>query len=125
MDLQFRFRASAFQHNATEEDIEKETGMTDAECEYWDKYITNPENPVQLGPNLLKLGIKPGFAHVCSTEPHGGVEPEVRGSPLDYLPLKKLDQDVAEYLRKQAAAFHKSQTEIINDLVREKLAVGV
>ena len=30
-----------------------------------------------------------------------------------------------EYLRKQAAAFHKSQIQIINDLVREKLAIGV
>jgi len=42
-------------------EIEKETGMTDAECEYWDEYIT--KNPVHLGPDLAKLGIKPGFAH--------------------------------------------------------------
>ena len=42
-------------------EIEKETGMTDAECEYWDDYIIN--NPVHLGPDLAKLGIKPGFAH--------------------------------------------------------------
>jgi hypothetical protein len=28
-----------------------------------DEYITNPENPVNLGPNLMDLGIKPGFAH--------------------------------------------------------------
>jgi hypothetical protein len=33
--------------------------------------------------------------------------------------------DVMEYLRKQAAKFHKSQIQIINDLVREKLAVGI
>jgi hypothetical protein len=85
-------------------EIKKKTGMTDAECEYWDEYITN--NPVQLGPNLLKQGIKPGFAH-------------------DYLPLKELDNDVIEYLRKQSTAFHKSQIQIINDLVREKLAVSV
>jgi len=84
-------------------EIEKETGMTDAECEYWDEYIT--KNPVHLGPDLVKLGIKPGFAH-------------------NYLPLNKLDQDVMEYLRKQAMAFHKSQIQIINDLVREKFAVG-
>jgi len=85
-------------------EIEKETGMTDAECEYWDEYITkNPDVP--LGPNLVKLGIKPGFAH-------------------NYLPLNELDHDVIEYLRKQATAFHKSQIQIINDLVREKLAVG-
>jgi hypothetical protein len=32
--------------------------MTDAECEYWDKHII--ENTVEPGPNLLKLGLKPG-----------------------------------------------------------------
>ena len=42
-------------------EIEKKTGMTDAECEYWDDYFTN--NPYEPGPNLLKLGIKPGFAN--------------------------------------------------------------
>ena len=85
-------------------EIEKETGMTDAECEYLDEYIT--KNPVQLGPDLAKLGVKPGFAH-------------------EYLPLNKLDHDVMEYLRKQADTFHKSQIEIINDLVREKLTISV
>jgi hypothetical protein len=87
-------------------EIEKRTGMTDAECEYWDEYITNPKNPVHLGPDLSKLGIKPGFAH-------------------NYLPfINELDHDVVEYLRKQSTAFHKSQIQIINDLVHEKLAVG-
>jgi hypothetical protein len=52
-------------------EIEKETGMTDAECEYWDEYIT--KNPVRLGPDLVKLGIKPGCAH-------------------NYLPLNELAQ---------------------------------
>ena len=33
-------------------EIEKETGMTDAECEYLDEYIT--KNPVQLGPDLVR-----------------------------------------------------------------------
>ena len=84
-------------------EIEKETGMTDAECEYWDEYIT--KNPVHLGPDLVKLSVKPGFAH-------------------DYLPLNELDQDVMEYLHKQSTAFHKSKIQIINDLVHEKLAVG-
>ena len=84
-------------------EIEKETGMTDAECECWDEYIT--KNSVRLGPDLVKLGIKPGYAH-------------------NYLPLNELDQDVIEYLRKQATAFHKSQIAVINDLIREKLAVG-
>jgi hypothetical protein len=84
-------------------EIEKETGMTDAECEYWDEYIT--KNPVHLGPDLVKMGVKPGLAH-------------------DYLPLNELDKDVMEYLRKQSTTFHKSKIQVINDLVREKLAVG-
>ena len=84
-------------------EIEKETGMTDAECEYWDEYIT--KNPVHLGPDLVKLGIKPGSAH-------------------EYLLFSQLDSDVMEYLRKQATTFNKSQIQIINDLIREKLAAA-
>jgi hypothetical protein len=87
-------------------EIERITGMTDAECEYWDEYFTNDKNPVQLGPNLVKLGIKPGFAH-------------------EYLLLKELDKDVLEYLCKKSAEFNKSKIQIINDLIREKLAVSV
>jgi hypothetical protein len=85
-------------------EIEKETGMTDAECEYWDEYIT--KNPVHLGPDLAKLGIKPGFAH-------------------NYLPLNELDHDVMEYLCKQAITFQKSQIQIIKEKKKKKLAVGV
>ena len=85
-------------------EIEKLTGMTDAECEYWDKHII--ENTVEPGPNLLKLGIKPGFASKT-------------------LLLSELDKEVAEYLSAQAKRFHKSHTQVINDLVHEKLAVGV
>ena len=85
-------------------EIEKETGMTDAECEYWDEYIT--KNPVKLGPDLVKLGIKPGFAH-------------------NTLLLNELDKESIEYLRTQAQKSHKSQTAVINDLIREKLAVGM
>ena len=84
-------------------EIEKETGMTDAECEYWDDYFT--KNPYEVGPNLMKLGIKPGFARKA-------------------LVLTELDDDVAEYLRVQSETHHKSRTQVINDLVREKLAVG-
>ena len=83
-------------------EIEKKTGITDAECENWDNYYT--ENTFEPGPNLLKQGVRPGFAH-------------------NTLLLDKLDRDVAEYLRNQAHILHKSQTEVINDLVREKLAV--
>jgi hypothetical protein len=39
-------------------DIEIKTGMTDAECEALDKQITYGD--FQVGPNLLKQGIKPG-----------------------------------------------------------------
>ena len=41
-------------------EIEEKTGMTNTECEYWDKYYT--EHTFEPGPNLLKLGVKPGFA---------------------------------------------------------------
>ena len=81
-------------------ELEKKTGMTDTECEYWDNYYT--ENTFEPGPNLLKQGVKPGFAH-------------------NTLLLSELDREVAEYLRTQAKTFHKSQAEIINELVREKL----
>jgi hypothetical protein len=85
-------------------EIERRTGMTDAECEYWDEYITNEKN-IKLGENLLEKGFKPGFAH-------------------NSLLLKKLDKEAAEYLQTQALLFHKSEIEVINDLIREKIAVG-
>jgi hypothetical protein len=85
-------------------DIEKLTGMTDAECEYWDKHII--DNMVEPGPNLLKLGIKPGFINKS-------------------LQLSELDKEVFSYLCVQAEKFHKTHTQVINDLVHEKLAVGV
>jgi len=84
-------------------DIEKRTGMTDAECEYWDNHIIN--NTVEPGPNLLKLGLKPGFINKS-------------------LQLSELDKDVFSYLCVQAEKFHKTHTQVINDLVHEKLAVG-
>ena len=84
-------------------EIEQKTGMTDAECEYLDEFYT--KNTFEPGPNLLKQGIKPGFAH-------------------NTLLLDELDHEVAEYLRTQARTSHKSQIQVINDLVREKLAVS-
>ena len=84
-------------------EIEKKTGMTDSECDYWDNYYT--ENTFEPGQNLLKQGVKPGYAH-------------------NTILLSDLDMEVAKYLHTQAKTFHKSQIEIINDLVREKLAVG-
>ena len=84
-------------------EIEKKTGMTDAECEYWDDYFTN--NPYEPGPNLLKLGAKPGFVN-------------------KFLQLNELDREVIEFLCTQAEKFNKSHTQVINDLVNEKLAAG-
>ena len=84
-------------------EIEKETGMTDVECEYWDKHFTNQD--YKLGPNLMDLGIKPGMGNKI-------------------LMLNQLDKEVAAYLRTQAETLHKSSIQIINELVREKIAVG-
>ena len=84
-------------------DIEKKTGMTDAECEYLDNYYT--VNTFEPGPNLLKLGVKPGCAY-------------------NTLLLSEMDREVSEYLCTQSKALHKSHIEIINELVREKLTVG-
>ena len=84
-------------------EIEKKTGITDAECEHMDVYYT--ENTFKPGPNLLNQGIKPGFAH-------------------NTLLLSELDREVAEFLKARAKMFRKSQIEVINDLVREKMAVG-
>jgi len=83
-------------------EIEKKTGMTEAECEYWDDFYT--KNTFEPGPNLLKQGVAPGFAR-------------------NTLLLDELDREVAKYLNAQAKKFHKSQVQVINDLVREKLAV--
>ena len=85
-------------------EIEKLTGMTDVECEYWDKHII--ENTVEPGPNLLKLGIKPGFI-------------------TKSLQLSALDKEVFAYLCVQSEKLHKTHTQVINDLVHEKLAVGI
>ena len=84
--------------------MEQKTGMTDSECEYWDNYYT--ENTFEPGPNLLKQGVKPGFAN-------------------NTLLLSELDREVVEFLHAQAKEFHKSQAEVINDLVREKLALSL
>ena len=81
--------------------IEKRTGISDAGCEHWDSYYT--QNTFETGPNLLRQGIKPGSAY-------------------NTLLFSELDRDVAEYLRTRAKAARKSQTEIINELVHEKIA---
>ncbi|MCL2181483.1 MAG: hypothetical protein FWB83_10195 [Treponema sp.] len=84
-------------------DIERKTGMTDAECEQLDNYYT--ENNFEPGQNLLELGVKPGFAH-------------------NILLINELDKEAAEYLFLKSKEFHKTKIEIINELIREKIAVG-
>ena len=84
-------------------EVERKTAMTDSECEHWDNHYT--ENAVESGLNLLKLGIKPGF---------------VRNAPT----LGDLDREVAEYLFARARALNKTRIEVINDIVREKMAMG-
>jgi len=64
------------------------------------------DNTVEPGPNLLKLDIKPGLASKTMV-------------------LNELDDAVVEYLRGQADKFHKSHSQVINNLVNEKLAVSV
>ena len=86
-------------------EIEKKTGMTDAECEYWDEYITN-QGYEPTGPNLLDLGIKPGMASKA-------------------LFFKQLDAEAAAYLRALEEKLQKSYIQIINELIHEKMAVGV
>ena len=85
-------------------EIEKKTGMTDAECEYWDEYFTN-QNYEPSGSNLLDLGIKPGMASKA-------------------LIFKQLDSEAAAYLRTLEDKLHKSYIQIINELIHEKIAVG-
>jgi hypothetical protein len=85
-------------------EIEQKTGMTDAECGYLDDYYTR--QTFEPGPNLLREGVKPGFAR-------------------NALLLSDLDRDVAEYVRVQAQDSHKSLARIVNDLIRDKIAVAL
>ena len=86
-------------------EIEKKTGMTDAECEYWDEYFTNQDYEPS-GLNLLDFGIKPGMASKA-------------------LFLKQLDSEAAAYLRTLEEKLNKSYIQIINELIHEKMAVGL
>jgi hypothetical protein len=83
-------------------EVELKTGMTDAECEHLDEYYT--KTVFRPGPNLLKEGVKPGFAH-------------------NALLLSDFDSDVAEYVRIQAQTNNKSQAQVINDLIRERISL--
>ena len=73
--------------------------MTDEEAEYWDEYFT--KNTVMPDTS------KPGFF------------------ARKYGMTVKLDPETTQILAKQAEATHKSFSEIISDLVREKIAVSM
>ena len=85
-------------------EVEKKTGMTDDECEYWDNYFTN-QNYVPTGPNLLDFGIKPGMAS-------------------KFLKFNELNKEVVRYLYLQSEKYHKTPAQVVNELVQEKLTVG-
>ena len=80
-------------------EIEKETGMTDAECEYWDDYFT--KNPPKVDPS--KNG---GFAK----------------KSLGMIALDRLSED---YLLTKSIATHKTPTELVSEMVRERIAASV
>jgi hypothetical protein len=73
--------------------------MTDEESEYWDEYFTN--NTVM--PDMSKPGF---FAR-------------------KYGMTVRLDPETTKFLAEQAEVTHKTFTEIIGELVREKLAVSI
>ena len=72
--------------------------MTDEEAEYWDEYFTN--NTIM--PDLSKPGF---FAR-------------------KYGMTVKLDPETTRFLANEAEATHKTPTEIISELVREKLSAS-
>jgi hypothetical protein len=78
-------------------ELEKKTGMTEAEADYWDEYYTN--NPPRVNPagNRIKL------------------------EPLTIV----VEGIAAHYLKSAAEAEHKTPAEIIGELVREKVAASV
>jgi hypothetical protein len=82
-------------------ELERETGMTDDECAYWDEYYTT--HTARLGPNLLKQGIKPGSAHKA-------------------LVITDSDGDVADFLRARAESAHQTPEEIVISLLRKEMS---
>jgi hypothetical protein len=72
--------------------------MTDEEAEYLDDLWTRTTPEIDAG--------RPGYF------------------ARKGLVLGKVAPDVAEYLRSQSAVTHRAQADIINDLVREKIAVS-
>ncbi|GMO48772.1 MAG: hypothetical protein Pg6C_11430 [Treponemataceae bacterium] len=73
--------------------------MTDQEADYWDEYFTH--NPPKLGPN--------GSGWLSRREAR----------------LLGMDDMAVNYLTAKAEAAHTSVGQVINELVREKVAASV
>ena len=73
--------------------------MTDEEADYWDDYYTKN--------TIMPDTSKPGFF------------------AQKYGMMVKLDPETTKFLVKQAETTHKSFSEIISELVREKIAVSM
>jgi hypothetical protein len=73
--------------------------MTDEEAEYWDEYFTN--NTIM--PDMSKPGF---FAR-------------------KYGMMVRLDPETTQFLATEAEMTHKSFAQIINELVKEKIAVSI
>jgi hypothetical protein len=84
--------------------------MTDEEGEYWDDYFTR--NPPTVDP--AKNRILTGEGPVARMTRHN--------MAMSNCIMGTLGSDVIQYLCAQAAATHKTQAEVVDDLVREKLA---
>jgi hypothetical protein len=77
-------------------DMEKVTGMTDADCEVWDDYYTRNPPDIDVSKNRVKQQT---------------LTVELKGSS-------------AAYIKTAAETAHKTPAQIIGELVREKLAAA-
>ncbi|MDR1971170.1 MAG: hypothetical protein LBQ46_04550 [Treponema sp.] len=78
-------------------ELEKKTGMTEAEADYWDEYYTN--NPPKVNP---------------------------AGNRIKMEPLTVVVEGIAaHYLKSTAEAEHKTPAEIINGMIRREMAAAL
>jgi hypothetical protein len=87
-------------------DIEKKTGMTDAEADYWVEYFTT--HPIKAGPNLLKQGIRPGFTAPAKTMTF----------------TITLDANLGQRLTSIAEESHETPSEVVAEMVRREMALA-
>jgi hypothetical protein len=78
-------------------ELEKKTGMTDEEANYWDDYFT--KNPPKIDPARNRVKIQP-------------LTVVIEGS-------------AAQYLTSAAEAEHKTPAQVIGDLVRKELKAAM